>query len=85
MEKVPDLTSRERLGRALRHQPLDHVPCCFMSFTALRRRCHENMYELVKAERAMGLERPGLMCGLMAYLFRATRSRSRWSLRGRSV
>jgi len=56
MEKVPDLTSRERLGRALRHQPLDHVPCCFMSFTALRRRCHENMYELVKAERAMGLD-----------------------------
>jgi hypothetical protein len=27
-----------------------------MSFTALRRRCHENMYELVKAERAMGLD-----------------------------
>jgi hypothetical protein len=27
-----------------------------MSFTALRRRCHENFYELVKAERALGLD-----------------------------
>lgn len=27
-----------------------------MSFTALRRRCHEDLYELVKAERAMGLD-----------------------------
>jgi hypothetical protein len=27
-----------------------------MSFTALRRRCHEDMYELAKAERAMGLD-----------------------------
>jgi uroporphyrinogen-III decarboxylase len=27
-----------------------------MSFTALRRRCQENMYELVKAEQAMGLD-----------------------------
>ncbi|MGA2984492.1 MAG: uroporphyrinogen decarboxylase family protein [Terriglobia bacterium] len=53
---MPDLTSRERLARALRHQPSDYVPCCFMSFTALRRRCQENMYELVRAERAMGLD-----------------------------
>ena len=53
---MSELTSRERLGRALRHQPPDYVPCCFMSFTALRRRCRENMYELVKAERAMGLD-----------------------------
>lgn len=27
-----------------------------MSFTALRRRCHEDLYELVKAERSMGLD-----------------------------
>src|ERR1039458_10780194 len=53
---MPDLTSRERLARTLRHQPTDYVPCCFMSFTALRRRCQENLYELVKAERAMGLD-----------------------------
>ncbi len=53
---MTELTSRERLARALRCEPPDHVPCCFMSFTALRRRCQENMYELVKAERAMGLD-----------------------------
>jgi len=42
--------------RALRHEAPDYVPCCFMSFTALRRRCQENLYELVKAERDMGLD-----------------------------
>jgi uroporphyrinogen-III decarboxylase len=42
--------------RALRREPADHVPCSFMSFTALRRRCHEDLYELVLAERAMGLD-----------------------------
>ncbi len=50
------LTSRERMLRALRHQAADYIPCCFMSFTALRRRCHEDLYELVKAERALGLD-----------------------------
>ena len=49
-------TSRERMLRALRREPADHVPCSFMSFTALRRRCHEDLYELVLAERAMGLD-----------------------------
>lgn len=53
---MTELTSRERLLGALRHKPLDYVPCCFMSFTALRRRCQEDFYELVKAERAMGLD-----------------------------
>lgn len=53
---MSELTSRERVLRALHHQPLDYVPCCFMSFTALRRRCQESFYELVKAERAMGLD-----------------------------
>ena len=51
-----ELTSRERMLRALNHQEADHIPCCFMSFTALRRRCDENMYELTKAERVMGLD-----------------------------
>ena len=53
---MSNITSRERLARALRHQATDYIPCSFMSFTALRRRCQENMYELVKAERAMGLD-----------------------------
>jgi uroporphyrinogen-III decarboxylase len=51
-----ELSSRERMLHALRHQAPHYVPCCFMSFTALRRRCHEDLYELVKAERAMGLD-----------------------------
>jgi len=42
--------------RALELQETDHIPCCFMSFTALRRRHNENMVELAKAERAMGLD-----------------------------
>ena len=50
------MTSRERMLRALRLQQADHVPCSFMSFTALRRRCGEDLYELAKAERAMGLD-----------------------------
>ena len=49
-------TSRERMLRTLRLQPADHIPCSFMSFTALRRRCGEDLYELAKAERAMGLD-----------------------------
>ncbi|UCC63584.1 MAG: hypothetical protein JSV36_00555 [Anaerolineae bacterium] len=50
------LTSRERLLRALNLERADRVPCCFMSFTALRKRHHENLYELARAERALGLD-----------------------------
>ena len=50
------LTSRERMLAALSRTEPDYLPCCFMSFTALRRRHQENMYELCKAERAMGLD-----------------------------
>jgi hypothetical protein len=53
---MTELTSRERMLRALNLEEPDHIPCCFMSFTALRRRHDENMYELSKAERAMGLD-----------------------------
>src|SRR5208337_443057 len=53
---MQELTSRERMLRTLRLQPADHIPCSFMSFTALRRRCKEDRYELAKAERAMGLD-----------------------------
>jgi uroporphyrinogen-III decarboxylase len=51
-----ELTSRERMLRALRREPPDYIPCCLMSFTALRRRCREDFYALVRAERAMGLD-----------------------------
>jgi hypothetical protein len=53
---MQELTSRERMLRTLKLQPADHIPCSFMSFTALRRRCKEDFYELAKAERAMGLD-----------------------------
>jgi len=53
---MTELTSRERMLRAFNHRLPDYIPCSFMSFTALRRRCHEDLYELVKAERAMGLD-----------------------------
>jgi uroporphyrinogen-III decarboxylase len=53
---MPERTSRERMLRALKHQKADYVPCSFMSFTALRHRCHEDRFELVKAERGMGLD-----------------------------
>jgi uroporphyrinogen-III decarboxylase len=50
------LDSRQRMLRTMNLEKADHIPCCFMSFTALRRRHNENMYELTKAERAMGLD-----------------------------
>ncbi|HUU12391.1 MAG TPA: uroporphyrinogen decarboxylase family protein [Terriglobia bacterium] len=53
---MPQPGSKQRMLRALGRQPADHLPCCFMSFTALRRRVNEDLYELVKAERAMGLD-----------------------------
>jgi len=55
-DPMAELTSRERMLRALNLQEAGHVPCCFMSFTALRKRHHEDLYALAKAERAMGLD-----------------------------
>ena len=42
--------------RAMDHQEIDRVPCCFMSFTALRPRYNGDRYEVAKAERRMGLD-----------------------------
>jgi hypothetical protein len=42
--------------RTIGFQRTDHIPCCLMSFTALRKRHNEDMFELAKAERAMGLD-----------------------------
>jgi uroporphyrinogen-III decarboxylase len=53
---MTELTSRQRLLRTLDLRQTDHIPCCFMSFTALRKHCGENMYELSKAEQQMGLD-----------------------------
>jgi len=53
---VNELTSKDRMLRALRGDAPDYIPCSFMSFTALRRQCREDFYQLVIAERAMGLD-----------------------------
>jgi uroporphyrinogen-III decarboxylase len=50
------LTSRERMLRALNHEPADHIPCAFMSFSALRRRLNEDRYEQALAEVKLGLD-----------------------------
>jgi uroporphyrinogen-III decarboxylase len=41
---------------ALNREACDYVPCCFMSFTALRKRVNEDLYALVDAEQALGLD-----------------------------
>jgi uroporphyrinogen-III decarboxylase len=53
---MPLSGSKQRMLQALNRQPPDYLPCCFMSFTALRRRVDEDLYELVKAERGLGLD-----------------------------
>jgi hypothetical protein len=42
--------------RALNREAADYVPCCCMSFTALRQRVHEDLYALVEAEQDLGLD-----------------------------
>jgi uroporphyrinogen-III decarboxylase len=42
--------------RTLNRKEVDHLPCCFMSFSALRQRVGEDRFELCKAERQMGLD-----------------------------
>ncbi len=53
---MAELTSRERILRTINHEPVDHIPCCFMSFTALRNRVDNDMYALARAEQEMGLD-----------------------------
>jgi len=53
MTQLP--TSRERMLRALRHQDVDHAPCAFMSFSAMRGRC-QDAYEVVERELDLGLD-----------------------------
>ncbi len=49
------MTSRERMLAALDHKEHDHVPCAFMSFSALRGRCQDT-YEVCERELEMGLD-----------------------------
>jgi uroporphyrinogen-III decarboxylase len=51
-----ELTSRERMLRAIASEPVDHIPCCFMSFAILRARCDEDRYCVAEAEQEMGID-----------------------------
>jgi uroporphyrinogen-III decarboxylase len=42
--------------QAIAYKDVDHIPCCFISFTALRKRLKEDMFALCKAELEMGLD-----------------------------
>jgi len=50
------MTSRQRMLAAIDREVSDHIPCAFMSFTALRKRVQEDFYALCKAELQMGLD-----------------------------
>jgi hypothetical protein len=49
------MTSRERMPAALDRKERDHVPCAFMSFSAMRGRC-QDPYEVCDRELEMGLD-----------------------------
>lgn len=53
---MSNLTSRERMIKTISHQEVDHIPCSFMSFTALRNRLGDDFYKLCEAELALGLD-----------------------------
>jgi hypothetical protein len=50
------LDSRQRLLRAIAHQDLDYIPCCFMSFSILRNKHKQDRFSATKAELEMGLD-----------------------------
>lgn len=50
------LTSRQRMIKAINYQEVDHIPCSFMSFTALRNRMGDDFYKLCQSELNMGLD-----------------------------
>lgn len=50
------MTSRQRLLRALEYQDVDHIPCCFMSFSIMRNKHHQDRFAAAKEELEMGLD-----------------------------
>lgn len=50
------MTSRQRLLRAIDHQDVDHIPCCFMSFSILRNKHHQDRFMAAIAENEMSLD-----------------------------
>jgi len=50
------LTPRQRLLKAIELQDVDHVPCCFMSFSILRNKHNQDRFAATLAELEMGLD-----------------------------
>ena len=50
------MTSRQRMLATIDRKESDHIPCAFMSFTALRKRVQDDFYALCKAELELGLD-----------------------------
>lgn len=50
------MKTKERLISAIESREVDHVPCSFMSFTALRKRCNDDFYKLAIMEKELGLD-----------------------------
>ena len=50
------LESRQRLLRAISHQDIDYIPCCFMSFSILRNKYQQDLFKAAVAEQEMGLD-----------------------------
>ena len=50
------LSSRERMLRSISCMETDHIPCCFMSFAALRKRLNDNLFMVTESELSMGLD-----------------------------
>ena len=50
------LNSRQRMLRALELQAVDHIPCCFMSFSILRTRHNQDRFAAALEELEMGLD-----------------------------
>jgi uroporphyrinogen-III decarboxylase len=51
-----NLSSRQRLLRAIDGQDVDYVPCSFMSFAILRSRLRQDWYAVAREEKAMELD-----------------------------
>ena len=50
------LDSRQRLLRAIARQDVDYTPCSFMSFSILRNKHKQDLFEVALAEKEMGLD-----------------------------
>jgi uroporphyrinogen-III decarboxylase len=53
---MTEMTSRERMQRALDFQDVSPVPCCFMSFSALRKQYAGDRFKIALAQLEMGLD-----------------------------